>query len=687
MNVKHQHIFIILPLIYVFLSFIVLHYLVGFYITMPDPVYIYLMNGTNLASGHWSGYADHPGTPVQCFAAIVIFIKYLLTGTPTLPLYQDVLLHPESYLYVCSTMLVVLVGSVTYLTAAYVYRNTGSIATALFFQLTPVTAGLYDTSMIRPEAFIIITITFFGAYLYVNVLAHERSTEKSWSTKQIITMGMVSAFLISCKITCSPLIFPVLFMLKEKKWKILYLLTVVCSFFIFIIPALPMLGYMYHWVIGLITHDGHYGHGNERIINTQEFVKNIHEILTSSFVFTSLFIIITTSFIWTIIKRKNYISPCPRLIAGIWIAISLLILMVAKHYSFYYLIPVLAFLPLGAMVSYHLLREPLYLLNKKVVKYILPAAFAFVLIYQAIDNAYSAEKYKNPLLETQKFISTYKKLPVVMACVYDAPFIEPSIEFGIVYSGNLRHQYHQFANEKYSNSYFYNIDEKRLFKWNINVMPEEILKKHNEILFYFKNESEQSEKNILDDLFSGVLSDSKKIYINPESRESLYLLTADTAKIKNMLVCTYRVSSDLEKVTEDKLQFLSSDPHITLAGASRLSTEEHFSGNNSIKLNWTNQYGLDMAFEVHPGDFIDVTVWRKAGSKQGAIVLQSANFYAGGEAVIQTGENGWEQIQCRSKIPAGFADKSIKCYLYYTGSTDAYFDDIQVNIYAKKDNQ
>src|ERR1700733_2281067 len=96
-----------LPVVYLILSVSLLIAWNSFYISRPDPAYAYLLNGVNLAGGHMEiGHTDHPGTPVQCFAAIVIFIKHLFTNN--IPLYQDVLLHPESYLYAISITFVLL---------------------------------------------------------------------------------------------------------------------------------------------------------------------------------------------------------------------------------------------------------------------------------------------------------------------------------------------------------------------------------------------------------------------------------------------------------------------------------------------------------------------------------------------------------------------------------------------------
>src|SRR5579885_2870698 len=92
-----HYLLFILPLLYLVATVLVLHRIWPFYSLFPDPYYAYLMNGVNLASGHMEiGHIDHPGTPVQCFAAIIIFFTHFVTDKGIL--YHDVLSNPEKYL-------------------------------------------------------------------------------------------------------------------------------------------------------------------------------------------------------------------------------------------------------------------------------------------------------------------------------------------------------------------------------------------------------------------------------------------------------------------------------------------------------------------------------------------------------------------------------------------------------------
>ena len=694
-NKLPRFILLFFPVLYISFAFIDLSEIGGFNISGPDPIYAYLLNGTNLASGNLEvGHVDHPGTPVQCFAAMVIFTKHLVSGK--LPLYQDVLSDPESYLYACSIVLILLLGLVTYFTGAYIYRNTGNIILSMFFQLSPIiyAGGFYYS--LRPETLIIITSTFFTAFLYVQLSAYEQSPGKAWSNKQVILIAAGFAFLMAIKLTCIPFFLIGFFVFRNNKQKMLFFLAGIFSFIVFIIPALSRHRDMYYWFKGLITHDGIYGHGNARVVNPSAFLQNIGTIFTSDCIFTSIYAFISLAFVIALIKilRKKSNSIYNFFIIGLWTSISILIMMVAKHYNFYYLIPAQCYFPLGIVVSYKIFSVSLnYTFSWKYKKvYQLSGLFIFIglLVHQSIGNPFVFKRTKNPVFETIRFLKSYQKIPVIISSLYESSFIEPCLSFGIVYSGNLRHKYFRFITDKYPDTYLYNIVDEKLLKWNLEVMPQEIFQKSSRVLFYFKNETETTQRDIIKKVFASknetMLVDVKKIFVNDASHESIYLLEADTnIKPMDKVLNSITVSSDLETLTADKSEFTSTISRLHFAKAIFLNTEVRHSGKNSIKLDKDRPYGLDLELEAHPKDFIDITVWRKSKDQSGLIVIQAndlTKFYETGQAIMKTNDTMWEQIQCRTQIPENYSDSIVKFYLFYPGKNEAYFDDIEIKYYT-----
>ncbi len=698
-TIRRRFILLLLPVFYVFLSLVILKNITTFYINGPDPVYAYLMNATNLAGGHLEiGHIDHPGTPVQCFGAAVVFAKYMISGS--LPLYQDVLSNPESYLYACSMTLLMLFMATLYLTGRYVYTKTGNIYMALLFQATPLfnTGILHHAFLLTPEAMIIIANTFFTAWLYVTAVHVNRSGNPNWSLRALVTAAVFSALIVACKITCLPLIVLVYFLIRSNKQRLLFTGGFVVSFLIFILPAISKFREMYTWIKGLLNHDGHYGHGKEQILNTAEFKQNLHTLFATNAAFTAIYAVITFAFgvcLYRLIRKKSADRFQLRFISGIWVSITLLILLVAKHYSFHYLIPAETFFPLGLIVSYMIfspfLDLGLYSRNTRAVKTIIACALALLLARQNVSAAFLFPDHRNPMLSTQQFLSSWKDTPMIITPGNESSCIETAIYFGTVYSGTMNHPYFQFIKTLFPHSYHYEIGTKRLMFWDVDMFAPEILRKQSKVLVYFKNETLETEIAAMTDIsmLNGKvkLGDFKKIFTNPLSDESIYLIDADTALSARIASGSTTIFCNLEKRTDDKTDFIAEDGHTHFKKAEELNHDQYFSGNTCVKLNEKTQYGLDCEFPVQPGDFVDATVWRRSTDNTGTIILSAKNnalFYTGGEAIINNAPGDWQQIQCRTKIPDNYPEKTLFFYMYYTGKGTAWIDDVKITVYPCK---
>ncbi len=88
-------------------------------------------------------------------------------------------------------------------------------------------------------------------------------------------------------------------------------------------------------------------------------LPNLVGIFLTDIVFTVIYGVITTAFIINAVKyfKKKKKSVHGRLITGVWASETALIMMVAKHCEFYYLIPGLVTLPLGLVASYKIFSE------------------------------------------------------------------------------------------------------------------------------------------------------------------------------------------------------------------------------------------------------------------------------------------------------------------------------------------
>ncbi len=224
---KSKYALFILPVFYGFLFYLFYSLSRSFFTTMPDPTYVYLINGTNLASGNFDvGHFDHPGTPVQWLVALVVFITHIFVDSN--PINESVLVQPELYLRACATALILLLIFSVYASGRLILKHTGNIITALLFQLIPICA--YGTAyyLIRPmpEALIIIYLSYYPAFLYVLCYTKNNFPDSSFANKNFFWFFcLASALLVTTKITCIPFMVIPLFFINGFSKKILYIIA------------------------------------------------------------------------------------------------------------------------------------------------------------------------------------------------------------------------------------------------------------------------------------------------------------------------------------------------------------------------------------------------------------------------------------------------------------------------------
>lgn len=474
------------------------------------------------------GHIDHPGTTVQCFAAVVIFIKHLFSSSHV-PTYQDVIINSESYLYVCSVLLLIMFIAGNYLLGLYVFRHTGSMGTAMVFQLTP----LIHINIVRsavvlaPEAFIVIAASFFMAYLYIKCIIN-----KVLDLRTVIFFGLFSGFLIATKYVCAPVIILVLFLLEKNRQRLVYIVASVFSFFLFIIPAIPKLKNMYLWVWALFSHDGIYGAGEQRVVNPSVFLKNLKDIFLTDTIFTSMYAIITLACVVAVINRKKttQINLFLRAIAGVWLCISLLILAVAKHCEFHYLIFAECCFPLGLMLSYRIFSiswSPFIQRFQRHQKQLTWSVFAAAGIFLIIEKIrYVPSQYYQPV-GISKYVDEYKTVPLVISVngLLACERKEPALFLGYMYSGNLLNTYYPFLEKMYPDTYLYTDGSQNVIHWEQSIPITRFYEKNKKILVYLKGYDNARQQALLHQFCPAVLSGNEQVvFRDTKTLQGIYLL-------------------------------------------------------------------------------------------------------------------------------------------------------------------
>lgn len=698
LTTRRDYIFpFILPAFYLLIAAVYIIHWIPFYVGNPDPVYAYLFNGMTLATGKIEvGHTDHPGTPVQCFVAIVIFIKHLFHYN--IPLYKDVLLHPENYLRTICTSISLVCVFTTWYTGWYIFKRTGNIILALLFQLTPLLGSncMFGQNP-QPESFLIIAGMPFIAYIYYESVYKTIHSLPKQGFKQILVYAVFTGFLVACKFTCAPLMLLVLFMVPSFPLRIGYIVLSVLFFMLFISPAYLSWSTMFQWIYNLATHTGIYGQGEAGIINPAEFTAHLADIFKEDFYFTSIYILLIVSLIAAIIKRKQTAQPYRiylPLLCGTWLTCTILVFLIAKHYSFHYVLPIKLCFPLILAGSYEVFAHILNIqsLQQKPRSIILFYCFIGILVLGGLRDTLPHFS-RSVSYAVSNTLKKYPGEPRIISADYQAAFIEPSLDFGTRYTASSHYKYWEFLKKVYPYSYLYKQNQGTISYWDGISYTPELLAKYSKIIVYFYSNPLTERDTILNNLSTWnhtiKIADSKLIYANPETDEYMYELSDFQSTSKALLADSIETDFDFEKCTPDKSSFVSADGTHLLKVTNPLITEQHHSGNTCILLNEQNQYTVAYPIKTPPGSIVKVSIWRKSNDRCSNIILSSSShgeFYNSGQEVTDYDANGWGHVQYECTVPAYLTDSTVAFYLYYYGHGSAYFDDLSIKVYPMKLN-
>ncbi len=695
---KLPAILLLLPLIYLVLSFFYLQGLSPFHFSGDDPVYPYLFNSLNLAGAHWEvGIYEHPGMTVDVMGGVLIKMIHIIRHND-LPIDQDVILNPEAYLHSCSLVLIGLFTLITYLTGYYIYKNTGNKTLSFIFQLAPfLNAELFENSLIlMPESLIVLASLFFSAFIYFNTIEAYQTESGKWRKKTVLIMGIFIGFLVATKYVCAPSVFLVLFVLKNSWQRIFFVICTFFSFLLGVIPGIRQFNRSLTWITNLFTHDGAYGSGKKQVIDAATFIENLKEVFTHDIVFTSVYLFLTGALI--LIARKKLLAnnankALLRLAGGLWVSTTLLILFVAKHYSSHYLIPAEIFFSLALVVSW-LTLFPSFKFDSITQKQRVIVATGGGLIigllaFQQISYAGTFLARKASMTEACNIIKKQKGIPVISCRANRSASVQASISFGFEWAGSLHYKYYAFAKEQYPNSYYYHQDLKMIDYWQEEVMILEILAKNPKVMVYDIADHPEAEKEMLQHFCMAGntirVARCEQIYSNTKTNEHIYLLESDTAIAAKQLIPKITATCDFETPLQE-MDGPTTDGKFHNITTHTLSHKGSHSGTNSLLLTQAFPDGAEIEFAVSPGDFVNARVWRKAANHLGGIsydLCDGTGPVINSLVVCNHDSDGWEQISCRFRIPKNSLSKRLRLKLTYTLPGEALFDDFSILIYPE----
>ena len=244
-----------------------------------DPESAYLMNGVNIAMWKTVGHHDHPGTTVQTYNALVLRMTHFFRFSDN-DFQTDVLLNSEYYIEVLRKSFIAVNAYVLLILGLVTFLFLGSFLAGLLLQIAPflsVTLVQELFTKIAPEQFLF-TVT---AVLTMLLIKFYISRDQCWKGYPLL-FGLIGGFGMATKITFLPILVIPFLLLKGKLNKLIYVVSIIFSFVLFTLPAVPRYPAMFDWVFNIGTHTGIYGAGNTGFIDSAVYFSSLNSIIENN---------------------------------------------------------------------------------------------------------------------------------------------------------------------------------------------------------------------------------------------------------------------------------------------------------------------------------------------------------------------------------------------------------------------
>ncbi len=316
--------------------------------TRFDPDYQYLFNSFRITAFLPPTHVDHPGTPVQVFGALILKILYPAGN------YGDVLRallrSPEGHLAVLSNIIMVLNLLVLSLLGATAYHVTKRLHAGVLVQLAPLSSITLLDRLYRfnPEPFLFLAVNLLLIFLLLTL----RYDVAAYRRRYIPAFAVVCGLAMALKITALPILAIPALVLRTTRDRLHLVAMSLAAFIVFTLPMWSSYGAFLRFVGRVATHTSKYGTGPTGFVNTDTYLGNLAGLITGEPLVAAFFGV--AAVVCAIrLRAGGWADPAARLLTGCVAAYIFQLVVVAKHPSPHYLIPVLS---LGGLVLYLTLR-------------------------------------------------------------------------------------------------------------------------------------------------------------------------------------------------------------------------------------------------------------------------------------------------------------------------------------------
>ena len=348
-------------------------------ISTIDPDIAYLLNFLDIIRFQQITHVDHPGTPYDIFGALVIKGYNLFTARDD---FTAVLGQPVFYLSIVRAAVFYVTAGLHLLIGFMAYHYSGRLSMVFLLQLTPFLSRffLWRAISVNVDGFFLVVLPL----VVIALLKAYYDDSFLKRTKSVAIFAFPFALGVATKFTALILLLIPLMLIQKWSLRFVFLVSFGVSLLLFLLPALPLTGYMLQWIWGLLIHSGMYGAGTATVIDTQTYPSALWHFLNyEPYLYCFSFVAFAFSFIIKEpVKTKLFLRAiCLSQFVGL--------LVIAKHPSGHYTIP---FIYLSGIIIYFLFCG-IYEFSfynragKERLRYI-TLCMATVLLLFAIDSGY-----------------------------------------------------------------------------------------------------------------------------------------------------------------------------------------------------------------------------------------------------------------------------------------------------------
>ena len=689
LNLKNNWIYIV-PGIVIIWSLFILKLYGPFYLTRIDPDYIYLLNGLNCAQLDFIriGHVDHPGTPFQILTGLLIRITYWIAGQG--PIVDDVISRPEFYLSFLSFFLTLITAGIILWLGKIIMKQEHNVIGILIIQSSLfVNLFLIDipTRYIPDRMLVLMALLFCGIcikYLY----------KRDYSGKKFaIQTGVIMGIGFITKFNFLPLLIFPIFLVEKMKERIIYILTLILTSIIAFLPVYDKFSYFKGFITSIIKHDGLYGGGSQQVFNAELFWYNIVQIFRQNLSFTIVFLISLTTIIILSVKpaiRKDLRKEFYFFIALIFVTM-IGILITAKHFKDYYIIPVIS---LTAFITFVLMRVALKIVVKRYINGVF-LLLLLVLIYFPAAYLYRPylDRQRNNFnnLLTAEYIAKHVSQNdyfLIEPTWLSGGMIENGMAYGLSYIAYRNYYYNEFE-RYYPNALTWNGKDDPLQYLKMIEANNEAIFKSGKSIFIYSTPGRNADLlcNYIDScsLNFGILFQRDTVYKNRVDNNFIIRLKNKSGWNEKLIG-----RFGFEKFNGNTL--FSDDGKYALSGQFNLSDICASNGYHSLILSENHPKSPELQVQkISQGDYFEVTVKRKRNDNddKGNLLLCSTKsdgkFYKIAEGqFVSVIHSDWELLRLSADIHEIPENGTLTCFYEYKGDAIEFIDDFTLKYFSNK---